>query len=132
MTQVARHTHYEKQSHNLTFWSLNCLRFNTIDKGMKMLKNFKIFYESPNSDLPLDGNYPHTHTHAHTHTRMHAHQIKNLQMEIYRYMLIEICIAFFFSDTNQKHFLTVLRQYIICNIEWVEVREIEVFWAKLY
>ena len=84
---------------------------------MKMLKNLKIFYESPNSDLPLDGNYPHTHTHAHTHTRMHAHQIKNLQMEIYRYMLIEICIAFFFSDTNQKHFLAVLRQYIICNIE---------------
>ena len=73
-----------------------------------------------------------THTHTRTHTRMHAHQIKNLQMEIYRYMLIEICIAFFFSDTNQKHFLTVLRQYIICNIEWVEVREIEVFWAKLY
>ena len=125
MTQVARHTHYEKQSHNLTFRSLNCLRFNTIDKGMKMLKNFKIFYESPNSDLLLDGNYPlththtqtHTHTHTRTHARMHVHQIKNLQMEIYRYMLIGICIAFFFSDTNQKHFLAVLRQYIICNIE---------------
>ena len=53
------------------------------------MKNFKIFYESPNSDLLLDGNYPlthtrmhahihihihmHTHTHTHTHTHKHTH-----------------------------------------------------------
>ena len=86
------------------------------------MKNFKIFYESPNSDLLLDGNYPlththacthtytytctctHTHTHTHTQTHTHTHQIKKFRTEIYRYMLIEICIAFFFLTLTRNIF----------------------------
>ena len=81
VTQVTRHTPYEKQSHNLTFRSLNCLRFNRINRSMKMLKNFKIFYESqPATFYSMEIIPSHTHTLTHTHARAREHTYTRLKI----------------------------------------------------
>ena len=75
-------------------------------------------------------------------------------IEIYRHLLSiwfknavfgrqEMVLNKYFSDTKQKHvcwkfvksenFLAALREHIIFNVKWVEVRKMsEIFWAKLY